>query len=293
MARKKVNMMAADVRRLWPRGASAVAPYEVDFSPAAARIGFAMREWTGWPWLREAALALAIGVAAAALGPYGTGALLAPTPRVLYWVALIGLGWGQFVGTAFLLERYGRLALPARIVATIAGASLPLALELTFINAAVFGAETTLGALGTAYLQAALVGALILVPMSLLRRTTAPPTAEPRPAAASGARFLARIPATLGGRLLALEMEDHYLRIYTDSGSALILLRISDAVAELDGVDGWRVHRSWWVAAEAVTSVRREKGGRTTLRLANGLVVPVSRGAASDLRERLRGLPAA
>jgi hypothetical protein len=257
-----------------------------------------MREWMGRPWLRDAALALTIGLAAAALGPYGTGTLLTPAPRVLYWVVLIGLGWGQFVGTAFLLERYGRLALPARIVATIAGASLPLALELTFINAAVFGAETTLGALGTAYvqaayLQAALVGALILVPMSLLRRTTAPPTAEPRPAPASGARFLARIPATLGGRLLALEMEDHYLRIYTDSGSALILLRISDAVAELDGVDGWRVHRSWWVAAEAVTSVRREKGGRTTLRLANGLVVPVSRGAASDLRERLRGLPAA
>jgi hypothetical protein len=252
-----------------------------------------MREWTGRPWLREAALALIIGVAAAALGPYGTGALLAPAPRVLYWVALIGLGWAQFVGTAFLLLRYGTLAPPVRVAATIAAASLPLALEITFINAVVFGAEATLGALGMAYLQAALIGALILVPMSLLRRKPAPPAVELRPAEPPGNRFLARIPATLGGRLLALEMEDHYLRIHTDRGSDLILLRIGDAVAELDGVDGWRVHRSWWVAADAVTAARRDKGGRTTLTLANGLVVPVSRRAAGDLRERLRAYPAA
>jgi DNA-binding LytR/AlgR family response regulator len=105
-------------------------------------------------------------------------------------------------------------------------------------------------------------------------------------------RFLERVPPAARGRLLALEMEDHYLRVHTDSGSALILHRMSDATAELAGIDGWRVHRSWWVAADAVRTVRRD-GGRATLMLENGLEVPVSRSAWPALRDRLRAVPSA
>ena len=88
--------------------------------------------------------------------------------------------------------------------------------------------------------------------------------------------FFRRIPPALGRDLLALEMEDHYLRIHTMVGSDLILLRLRDALAELGPSRGRQVHRSWWVAEDAVTSTERS-GARTLLVLRNGLKVPVSK----------------
>ncbi len=92
-----------------------------------------------------------------------------------------------------------------------------------------------------------------------------------------------RLPPRLGtGRLIALEAEDHYLRIHTDLGNDIILMRMVDAVALLDLVPGARVHRSWWVARSAVEG-SSSLDGRTTLRLATGLVVPVSRSMRPSL----------
>jgi len=44
------------------------------------------------------------------------------------------------------------------------------------------------------------------------------------------------------------------------------------------------VHRSWWVARDAVTDARRGDG-KATLTLANGVEAPVSRAYAKALRE--------
>ena len=104
------------------------------------------------------------------------------------------------------------------------------------------------------------------------------PPSEPQ------ARFLDRLPPALGTNLIALEMEDHYVRAHTDLGSDLILLRMRDAVAELDGLDGAQVHRSWWVARSAVENSRRE-GRNIRLQLSGGLEAPVSRSAAATLKE--------
>jgi DNA-binding LytR/AlgR family response regulator len=62
-------------------------------------------------------------------------------------------------------------------------------------------------------------------------------------------------------------------------------MRMRDAVAELRGVDGIQVHRSWWVARK---SIRAVEGTSRALRLelANGLVVPVAR----DRRDLLANL---
>lgn len=90
-------------------------------------------------------------------------------------------------------------------------------------------------------------------------------------------RLADRLPLHLRhARLLAIEAEDHYLRVHTDAGSDLILMRLTDAITEVDALPGARTHRSWWVARDAV-STASNVNGRTTLRLAGGLVVPVSR----------------
>lgn len=88
-------------------------------------------------------------------------------------------------------------------------------------------------------------------------------------------RLVDRLHPHLRGSILFLAMEDHYVRVRTELGSTLLLLRFGDAIAELDGIEGARVHRSWWVAKDAIVSVT--KTGRTaSLRLIDGTAVPVS-----------------
>jgi hypothetical protein len=99
-------------------------------------------------------------------------------------------------------------------------------------------------------------------------------------------KFLERIPLKLrGGELWAVEAEDHYLRLHTSKGQDLILMRLADAVDELEGIEGAQVHRSWWVAREAIADARRGDG-RATLTLKDGSQVPVSRTYARVLRDR-------
>jgi hypothetical protein len=97
-------------------------------------------------------------------------------------------------------------------------------------------------------------------------------------------RFLDRLPGKLrGAELHAVEAEDHYLRLHTSKGSDLILMRLSDAIAELDGLEGAQTHRSWWVARQAVLRARR-LDGRAVLELPGGVEAPVSRNYARALK---------
>jgi DNA-binding LytR/AlgR family response regulator len=116
-------------------------------------------------------------------------------------------------------------------------------------------------------------------PIVVLKTATAASSFEPP------SRFMARLPMRLRhARLIALEAEDHYLRVHTDAGSELILMRLGDAVAELDGLEGSRTHRSWWVARAAVTDVV-VTAGRVSLTLHGGLSAPVSRSSKAALAQ--------
>jgi hypothetical protein len=111
----------------------------------------------------------------------------------------------------------------------------------------------------------------------LVETHAAPPGGGP-------ARFLERLPPRLrGGDLYAVEAHDHYLRLHTSLGTDLILMRLGDAVSELEGIEGARTHRSWWVAKSAVLEARRADG-RAVLVLKSGAAAPVSRSFAQRLR---------
>lgn len=111
------------------------------------------------------------------------------------------------------------------------------------------------------------------------RTIIAPPL--PQAEAAFRRRLSARRRAA---RLIAVEAHDHYLKVHTDAGAELITLRFADALGELTSAHGWRVHRSWWVAADAVEAVRWRRGAGE-LSLAGGLAAPVSRTYAPVLKE--------
>lgn len=84
-------------------------------------------------------------------------------------------------------------------------------------------------------------------------------------------------------RLIAVEAHDHYLKVHTDAGEELITLRFADALSELARVHGYQAHRSWWVAAEAIEAVSWRRGAGE-VRLAGGVVAPVSRRFMAELK---------
>jgi DNA-binding LytR/AlgR family response regulator len=90
-------------------------------------------------------------------------------------------------------------------------------------------------------------------------------------------RFRDRLPLHLASaKLLALQSEDHYLRVHTDLGDTLILMRLTDAIAELAEVPGAQTHRSWWVARDAVMKSARGDS-KAVLTLKGEIEAPVSR----------------
>lgn len=126
------------------------------------------------------------------------------------------------------------------------------------------------------YLQVCGIGIVVRVFLGLFFASThadgdsTDKTAPARPA------FLDRLPAEFQDRVYCLNMEDHYVRVHGPIGSTLLLMRLRDAISELKDMPGMRVHRSWWVAVDAVERLERE-GSRLRLVLANGRRVPVAR----------------
>ncbi len=127
------------------------------------------------------------------------------------------------------------------------------------------------------------VNVAVVILAWLLRGALAP---RHRPASpdAPPPELRAKLPPRLArARLIAVEAEDHYLRIHTDAGSDLIHMSLSSALAALKDRDGLQVHRSWWVARRAVEAARWRKG-RGVLTLTGGIEAPVSESRAAAVR---------
>ena len=98
--------------------------------------------------------------------------------------------------------------------------------------------------------------------------------------------FMRRLAPQLGGELILLAAEEHYVRIVTRLGSALVLCRLSDAIEELTAFDGDRVHRSFWIAWGEVVKIQRQ-GRSYRLKMSSGEEVPVSRSQIGIVSRRL------
>lgn len=85
--------------------------------------------------------------------------------------------------------------------------------------------------------------------------------------------------------VLALKAEEHYLRVYVQTGSELLHCRFRDALTQMPAELGLQVHRSWWVAANAVRSAQRGTR-RWQLNLTVDIRVPVSDSYVGAVRER-------
>ena len=221
-----------------------------------------------------------------AVGAFGSGSLPA-AERYAYWLAVMVGGGLIAVAGSEIVFRSGWLESRPRLQYVLLAflISLPQTLLVWAIGSPLFRQPLEPRHLIWYWPPVALVTAAMTAVNYLAARTPPMTHAPAEPARPSLPRFLERFPAKLrGAELYAVEAEDHYLRLHTSRGSDLILLRLADAVSELEGIEGAQTHRSWWVARNAVRSAERGDG-RAVLTLANGAQAPVSRTYAKVLRE--------
>ena len=239
----------------------------------------------------DLAVLVAIGLLMGFLGPFDSERIPAPH-RYAYWMScMVG---GGLIGVVIdsLLER--RLPPPWRR-AMLASLLMtpPVSAWVMVTGAVVLGGHFArpddlklLGQVLAISLAVMLVRALVWRPRPTQIETrveTRTVVAPPMPQAETA--FRKRLSAKRrAARLLAVEAHDHYLKVHTDAGEELITLRFADALKELARAHGWRVHRSWWVAADAVEGVRWRRGPGE-IRLVGGLMAPVSRTYAPTLKE--------
>lgn len=242
-------------------------------------------------WRTALVVAGGAGVLMSLTGAFGTGG--APFgARTLYWLVLM------FTGTALNFSAGDVASRLTGLRDHTVGAALVETLIVTTLMSPVVWISTTLlfgrpfeGAALEGYVGPVLVlsAAMTVLNYALLR--PAPVTAA-APATAEDAAGPVRVklaerlaPHLREARILAVCADDHYLRVYTDRGEAMILLRLADAIAELTGLEGAQTHRSWWVARGAVIAANGSSRG-ASLTLAGGRVAPVSRTYVKALKEQ-------
>lgn len=253
--------------------------------------------------LVELLVIVAIGLVLGLIGPFGSNAISAG-PRLLYWAGFTLVGYALFrpvsIVARWLTEQSALPLWAAMIVATLV-AALPLSWIIGF---ALGGMRYDPRILGDGFLvlyaECAGVGIVIYVLMrklfpvadTTITDVTVADDGEETPSSAAPltepgkeirfCRLQRRLPPAFG-EIMALGVEDHYVRVYSDGHSEMLLMRLADAIGEMDGIEGLQVHRSWWVARNAVRDAHRE-GRAVNLRLTNGLTVPVSRANVTHLK---------
>ena len=90
-------------------------------------------------------------------------------------------------------------------------------------------------------------------------------------------RLLRRLPEDMRGDVIRLSANDHYVQVVTSRGAEVLRLRLSDAIDEMEPMEGYSTHRSHWVARKAIAGVERENAHKLFLVLTHGDRVPVSR----------------
>ena len=241
----------------------------------------------GQRWQRlslDLLLLAAVGLLMGELGPYRT--LDAPDGlRRAYWLlAVFGAGLAGIVANGVLGPRIRSFW--ARIALVSLAVTPPVTLFIYALNAVLLDLPRRPWLLPQLAWQVLVVMLLIMTLRALLwRRVTETRTIVMPPLPEAERRFRLRLSAKRrGARLIAVEAEDHYVRVHTDAGSELVPMRFAEAIQELERAHGYRLHRSWWAAAEAIEGVRWNRGSGEA-RLAGGITAPVSRSCASALKE--------
>jgi hypothetical protein len=242
---------------------------------AGARLpGFA---WLGMSMIAATILMIVVG---------GLGTWAMPTGmRAAFWALLMGwnaIKWQTWF--ALLVRKHGDWRRASIIGAIVLNLSLPLEIKASL---ALCGSGAAMAPATAIWSEALAISAMLFVLLVLVGRRIgkAHEAAPPAPAIHPDG-LLARAGLASPAALLAIVAEDHYCRVHRRHGaSALVHHRFGDALDQVAGLDGLRVHRGAWVADAGVTGAARE-GRRWLLALADGGRIKVSARYVAGVRAR-------
>ncbi len=215
-------------------------------------------------------------------GPFGTYLRIPLLQRFLIGIPLFSalMIMGMLVRAVVFhpLERRSyRLAAAVTALAAIV-VMVPVSMVLTQVF--VFGVAIN----QPDALELALLVATLSLGHSALRYERPAEVEDPVPVVEQ-VRLLQRLDPAQRGILWAISVRDHYVDVLTSVGSASLLMRFGDALDEVYPVEGVQVHRSHWVAWDAVATVERE-GAKLFVTLLDGARIPVSRNHRDKLVRR-------
>lgn len=239
----------------------------------------ALREWRDHLF-QPATLVTLVGIAAVLTlaGAFGTGALLRPLPRFVYWLGMAALTYSAgYLASDLVRRRLGaRFARPALVALTALVTGAVVSLIVLLVNWIVFAWLPLGGEMVAFFATIFAVAGIISLVFDMLSHLFDAGTGPNATASPALPPILARLPVEKRGPLVALSVEDHYVRVQTGTGEEVVLMRLADAIRETGETAGMQVHRSHWIATGAVTAARRNGDG-AILTLTTGAEVPVSR----------------
>jgi hypothetical protein len=236
---------------------------------------------TAREWAIDLAVGAAIGVFMAMVGPYGSYFNGPLPPRIFHFVACFWVGTLIFgVLQRLAVTWASRVGIPVWLAvgAALLAGCVPLAAFVGWLATTLWpflhGRIAPLEWYGQCVVLSGPVLTFVIVRRELAARASPSRVPVVRPV----------VPAAAAEAVLCLRMEDHYVRVHTAGGSRLVSGPFERVIAGLGGVEGMRVHRSWWVARAAVVGVVAD-GRNLRLALRGDLSAPVSRASVARLRE--------
>ena len=231
-------------------------------------------------------IALILGIS----GPFGTSGFMRMGPLIVYWmiIAYTTFAAGSFVGAmAANFCREKKLPQWVSILLTSVGTGCAAIAIVICVNWAALGLSPTtpdyFGSLAiTTSVTATILAIMLFFPemghpqdwvqtdVSVSTQTTD--------------RLLSRLPIEKRGALISLSVSDHYVEVTTAKGQELVLIRLSDAMAECDVTAGMQVHRSHWISLSQVAAAKRA-GDRAILTMSDGRDIPVSRSYVPAIKD--------
>ncbi len=238
-------------------------------------------------WIRNSFAAMLVGGLLGFSGAFGTNELVLSV-RVFYWISavLVCTIVANFIGMALDLAIDSEAKPLSYHVVFLAILAMILPIVIVIINHLMFKIPLSIRSYKFLFLPVFIISLFMTIlhffmekiPMQSHAMTQNEPNKEFRPKVFDRLDIKFRT-----SDILAIKSEDHYLRVFTSMGETLILLRLYDAINELEGIEGVQTHRSWWVAIEAIDRLEKDYGKNRFI-LKNALEVPISRGYAPTLK---------
>lgn len=233
------------------------------------------------PFIRFLTIWAAISVVCIVSGPFGTDQMPI-IRRISYWCVSNMIAIAMSVTIIRAVSQLPMLAPLPALLRNAFGAIVfagGFSVLMVSVHRLVFGPNPNYPSLESLFWTTALIALAIVIAVHVLTGSK-----SQAPSGIKEPRILKRLKPGLGTGITRLAMQDHYVEVHTDRGSQLVLMRFSDALEELEGLSGWRLHRSHWIAEDGIADIER-LDGKTFAITVDGTRLPISRTYLPVLKE--------